>query len=284
MPASKHTGARGEAIARRYLRQRGFRIIECNWSSIFGELDIVAEKAGVLTFVEVKTRRADNTEAALEGITAAKRERMLKAVYQYLHDRETSIRTSNGGSMSSLLRCRAKDRQSWITWRTPLIGDQMPLVIVLGPTGVGKTSLAIQLAGALAGEIVGADSRQIYRHMDIGTAKPSAAQQAQVPHHLIDIVDPDYNLSLAEYQDAAYRCINELHQRGALPFLVGGSGQYISAVEEGWSIPRVAPNPDIRADLEAYVAATIRRRRCTTACAKWTRYPPTAFTPTISAA
>ncbi len=135
-----------------------------------------------------------------------------------------------------------------------MTGEQGPLVIILGPTGVGKTSLAIELAGALKGEIIGADSRQIYRHMDIGTAKPTAAQQAIVPHHLIDIAAPDYRLSLAEYQDAAYRCIEDLHQRGALPFLVGGSGQYISAVEEGWSIPRVAPNPALRAELEAYVA------------------------------
>ena len=136
-----------------------------------------------------------------------------------------------------------------------MTGEGRPLVIVLGPTGVGKTSLAIELAGALNGEIIGADSRQIYRYMDIGTAKPTAAQQAQIPHHLIDIVDPDYNLSLAEYQDAAYRCIDAAHQRGALPFLVGGSGQYISAVEEGWSIPRVSPNPKIRAELEADVAS-----------------------------
>ena len=137
-----------------------------------------------------------------------------------------------------------------------MTGDARPLVIILGPTGVGKTSLAIELAQWLNGEIVGADSRQIYRFMDIGTAKPTAAQQAQVPHHLIDIVSPDYNLSLAEYQDAAYRAIDDLHQRGKLPFLVGGSGQYITAVEEGWSIPRVPPNPDLRAELEAYVTET----------------------------
>ena len=136
-----------------------------------------------------------------------------------------------------------------------MTGELRPLVIILGPTGVGKTSLAIELAGALCGEIVGADSRQIYRYMDIGTAKPNSAQQAAVPHHLIDIVDPDYSLSLAEYQDAAYRSIDELHRRGALPFLVGGSGQYISAVEEGWSIPRVPPNLELRAELEAYVAS-----------------------------
>ena len=139
-----------------------------------------------------------------------------------------------------------------------MTGERRPLVIVLGPTGVGKTSLSLELAGALKGEIIGADSRQIYRHMDIGTAKPTTAQQALVPHHLIDIVDPDYNLSLAEYQDAAYRCIDAAHGRGVLPFLVGGSGQYISAVEEGWSIPRVAPDPDLRAELEAYVESHSR--------------------------
>jgi len=133
-----------------------------------------------------------------------------------------------------------------------LTGEAWPLVIVLGPTGVGKTGLAIELAESLGGEIVGADSRQIYRYMDIGTAKPRPAQQARVPHHLIDIVNPDYNLSLAEYQDAAYRAINEIHGRGAIPFLVGGSGQYISAVEEGWSIPRVPPDRELRAELENY--------------------------------
>ncbi len=88
MPPAKRTGAQGEALARRYLRQRGYRIIDSNWSSLFGELDIVAERAGALTFVEVKTRRAADTEAALGGITTAKKERMLKAVYQYLHEKE----------------------------------------------------------------------------------------------------------------------------------------------------------------------------------------------------
>lgn len=137
-----------------------------------------------------------------------------------------------------------------------MTGEAKPLVIILGPTGVGKTRLAIELAGQLDGEIVSADSRQIYRHMDIGTAKPTAEQQAMIPHHLIDIVSPDYSLSLAEYQDASYRAIDALHERGKLPLLVGGSGQYITAVEEGWSIPRVPPDPELRAKLEAYVAET----------------------------
>ena len=115
-------------------------------------------------------------------------------------------------------------------WRMLLTGESRPLVIILGPTGVGKTRLAIDLAGRLDGEIIGADSRQIYRHMDIGTAKPTAEQQALLPHHLIDIVPPDYNLSLAEYQDAAYKAIDDLHERGKPPFLVGGSGQYVPAL------------------------------------------------------
>lgn len=139
-----------------------------------------------------------------------------------------------------------------------MTGESRPLIIILGATGVGKTSLAIKLAQRLGGEILGADSRQIYKHMDIGTAKPTAEQQALIPHHLIDMVAPDVKLSLAQYQDAAYHAIDETHARGKLPFLVGGSGQYISAVEEGWSIPRVPPNPELRAELERFVAERSR--------------------------
>lgn len=135
----------------------------------------------------------------------------------------------------------------------PLTGNLPPLIVILGPTAVGKTGLSIELAQRLNGEIIGADSRQIYKYMDIGTAKPTSEEQAKIPHHLIDMIDPDYNLTVAEYQDMAYQKINDLHQAGKLPFLVGGTGQYISAVVEGWSIPRVPPHPEIRAELEAYV-------------------------------
>ncbi len=135
-----------------------------------------------------------------------------------------------------------------------LTGKAQPLLILLGPTGVGKTEFAIDLALRLNGEIVGADSRQIYRYLDIGTAKPTPQQQSQVPHHLIDFVAPDANLTLAEYQDLAYRRIDHVHTQGKLPLLVGGTGQYITAVEEGWSIPRVAPDHDLRAELEAFAA------------------------------
>jgi tRNA dimethylallyltransferase len=119
---------------------------------------------------------------------------------------------------------------------------------------VGKTALGIALATALHGEIVSADSRQVYRLMDIGTAKPTPEERASAPHHLIDIVDPDDSLSVAAFQRLAYAAIHDIHQRGKLPLLVGGTGQYISAVIEGWSIPEVPPNPALRAELEAFAA------------------------------
>lgn len=126
-----------------------------------------------------------------------------------------------------------------------------PLVVIVGPTAVGKTELAIQLAERLNGEIVSADSRLFYRGMDIGTAKPSAAEQARVRHHLIDVADPDENWSLAVFQAAAREAIDDIHQRGKLPFLVGGSGQYVRAVTQGWTPPAVTPDDRLRAALEA---------------------------------
>jgi len=129
-----------------------------------------------------------------------------------------------------------------------------PLIVILGPTAVGKTELAIQMAQAFDGEIVSADSRQIYREMDIGTAKPTAEQRAQAVHHLIDIVAPDQDLALAQYQRLAYDAIHDIQQRNRLPLLAGGTGQYITALLEGWSIPEVAPNPTLRAELEQFAA------------------------------
>jgi tRNA dimethylallyltransferase len=129
-----------------------------------------------------------------------------------------------------------------------------PLVVILGATATGKTSLAIALAQQLNGEIISADSRQIYREMDIGTAKATPQQQALIPHHLIDVVNPDEVLSAAEYRTQALQAIDDIHARGKLPFLVGGTGQYITMVTEGWSPPSVAPDEALRAELEAYAA------------------------------
>ena len=125
-----------------------------------------------------------------------------------------------------------------------------PLIVVVGPTGVGKTALAVDLARSLRGEIVSADSRQIYRRLNIGTAKPTPEEQALVPHHLIDVVDPDQTLTLAQYQDLACRAIDDITVRGRLPFLVGGTGLYVRAVAEGWTVPRVVPNPVLRQVLQ----------------------------------
>jgi tRNA dimethylallyltransferase len=127
-----------------------------------------------------------------------------------------------------------------------------PVLVIVGPTGIGKTAVAVALGAEFDAEIVNADSRQIYRHMDIGTAKPTLSEQAALPHHLIDLVEPDAVLSMAEYQERAYRVIADLHAHGKLPLMVGGTGQYVTAVLEGWLAPEVPPNPALRAELEAY--------------------------------
>ena len=127
---------------------------------------------------------------------------------------------------------------------------KLPLILIVGPTAVGKTEIAIQLAEKLDGEIVSADSRLFYRGMDIGTAKPSRAEQARVPHHLIDIANPDEILSLAVFQRKAREAIADIHMRNKLPFLVGGTGQYVRAVTEGWTPPEVEPDERLRGELE----------------------------------
>lgn len=124
-----------------------------------------------------------------------------------------------------------------------------PLVALVGPTAVGKTALAVRLAEAVGGEIVSADSRQVYRGMEIGTAKPTEEERRRVRHHLVDVVDPNETLGLAQFQELAYAAIADITARGRLPFLVGGTGQYVLAVVEGWQVPRVPPNEGLRRDL-----------------------------------
>jgi len=120
------------------------------------------------------------------------------------------------------------------------------LIVILGPTAVGKTSTSIALAKRLHGEIVSADSRLLYRGMDIGTAKPTPDELQQAPHHLIDVAEPDEQWNLAIYQRRAYQIINAIYGRGNLPFLVGGTGQYIRAIIEGWRIPPQRPDYNLR--------------------------------------
>ena len=125
------------------------------------------------------------------------------------------------------------------------------VLVIVGPTAVGKTALSIALGLALGGEAISADSRQVYRHMDIGTAKPTREQQAALPHHLIDMVDPDEELTLAHYKRLAAKAIEEVDARGRLPLLVGGTGLYVRALLEGWTLPAVAPDQGLRARLYA---------------------------------
>jgi tRNA dimethylallyltransferase len=124
------------------------------------------------------------------------------------------------------------------------------LVAVIGPTAVGKSQLALCLTQNFNGEIVNADSRQVYRYMDIGTAKHSHAELSLIRHHLIDLINPDESFSLAIYQKLAFEAIEDIQQRHKLPLLVGGSGLYVWSVIEGWKIPPVAPNAELRHSLE----------------------------------
>lgn len=132
--------------------------------------------------------------------------------------------------------------------------SKAPLIVLLGPTAAGKSALAVELALRLNGEVVSADSRYFYRGMNIGAAKPSSQEMRGVPHHLIDVAEPDENWSLAQFQQAALQTIGAIHARGRIPLLVGGSGQYIRAVTQGWTPPEVPPNPRLRAALENLAA------------------------------
>lgn len=129
---------------------------------------------------------------------------------------------------------------------------KLRLVVLVGPTAVGKTETAIELAIRLNGEIVSADSRLFYRGMDIGTAKPTPEELSQVRHHLIDVADPVEVWGLGKFQAEARKAIVEIHARGKLPLLVGGTGQYIRAVTRGWIPPEVKPDPALRLVLEKW--------------------------------
>lgn len=127
----------------------------------------------------------------------------------------------------------------------------IPVVAVLGPTASGKSGLALRLAELLGGEIVSADSAQVYRGADLGTAKPTPEERARVPHHLVDVRSLEEDFSLADFQALAGEALRDIHARGRLPFLVGGTGLYVRGLLEGYTLGEHPPDPELRRALQA---------------------------------
>ena len=123
------------------------------------------------------------------------------------------------------------------------------VLFIVGPTASGKTAASLELASRARVEIVNADSRQVYRGMSIGTGKPAPAELASVPHHLIDVAAPDERYNLARFLAEARAAIADIASRGATPVVVGGTGQYVWGLVEGWQVPAVPPDPRLRAEL-----------------------------------
>ena len=145
-------------------------------------------------------------------------------------------------------------------------GQNEPIICIVGPTAVGKTSVAVELAQRFGGEVVNADSRQVYRGMTIGTAKPTEAERAAAPHHLVDILDPPESFGLGLFlEHADGRALRDVRSRGRLPIVCGGTGQYVWALAEGQqSCRRAPPDTGFRTELEVQKPSrTGRLRRCT---------------------
>ena len=130
--------------------------------------------------------------------------------------------------------------------------EPIAFIALVGPTAIGKSDLALRLASRLPLEIVNADSRQIYRYMDIGTSKPTPNERVLVPHHVYNVVDPDEEFSLADYQRHAHTAMTTIGERGRVPLLVGGSGQYVWSLVEGWQLPEVPPDRAFRREMEEW--------------------------------
>ena len=132
------------------------------------------------------------------------------------------------------------------------------LIVILGPTACGKSGLGVTLAKKYRGEVISADSRQVYRGLDLGTGKVTAAEMEGVPHHLLDVADPGESYSVARFQGEAYAAIDGVLARGNTPFLVGGTGLYVRAVAEGYVFHEAPPDPDLRSRLESLPTEELR--------------------------
>lgn len=124
------------------------------------------------------------------------------------------------------------------------------VIAIVGPTASGKTKLAIEMAKNLGTEIISADSRLVYKGFDIGTAKPTKEEQQMVKHHMIDVVEPEYDFSVADFADEARKIISVLHAHSKVPIVAGGTGLYFRILLENYDMPRIEANPQLRADLE----------------------------------
>lgn len=124
------------------------------------------------------------------------------------------------------------------------------VIAIVGPTASGKTKLAIEMAKNLGTEIISADSRLVYKGFDIGTAKPTKEEQQMVKHHMIDVVEPEYDFSVADFADEARKIISNLHAHSKVPIVAGGTGLYFRILLENYDMPRIEANPQLRADLE----------------------------------
>lgn len=129
---------------------------------------------------------------------------------------------------------------------------QAGLIAVIGPTAAGKSARALAIAEQVGGEIISADSRHVYRRMNIGTNKPTLAEQQRIPHHLLNLREPDEAFSLADYVLLARRAIEDVRAHGRIPLLVGGTGQYVRALLQGWQVPAVPPNDALREQWAAF--------------------------------
>ena len=137
---------------------------------------------------------------------------------------------------------------------------QKKLIVILGPTASGKSELGVQLAKKFSGEIISADSRQVYKGMNIGSGKITKKEMQGIPHHLLDVCSPKRRYTVADYKKKASKTIQDIHKRDNLPFLVGGSPLYIYSVVDDWVIPEVPPNEKLRKKLEQYSTEELFKR------------------------
>jgi len=131
-----------------------------------------------------------------------------------------------------------------------LVRKQPKIIVIVGPTSSGKSELAVKIAKKVKGEIISADSRQIYKNLDIGTGKITRREMKNIPHHLLDIVSPKKNFTVVDYQKLALKKIKDIWQKGKIPIICGGTGFYIQAVIDGIVLPNITPNPNLRKKLE----------------------------------